>query len=88
MEEAPATEIWNHYQHPYTELLFNSIKLGGPSHAPAHGEKISAETPLHANSGCAFAARCPYAEDRCFREKPELRATGEKHLVRCWKENA
>jgi oligopeptide/dipeptide ABC transporter ATP-binding protein len=87
MEEAPATELWNHYQHPYTELLFNSVKLEGGSHATARSERTAAETPLHANAGCAFVARCPYAEERCFNEKPELRAVDEKHLIRCWRES-
>ena len=37
------------------------------------------------SSGCAFAPRCRYAEDRCFREKPELREAEPGHPVRCWK---
>jgi len=86
MEEAPAGEIWKHYLHPYTELLFSSagnIPGRDSSTAPAGaGEVKSIRTGESA--GCAFALRCPYAEDRCFREKPELRAVGEKHYVRCF----
>ncbi|MDK1474892.1 ABC transporter ATP-binding protein [Streptomyces sp. 549] len=33
--------------------------------------------------GCAFAPRCPLAEDRCRREEPSLRAAGADHEVAC-----
>jgi oligopeptide/dipeptide ABC transporter ATP-binding protein len=79
MEEAAATEIWKNHQHPYTELLYSSVKPGeDPSPSSAGISQTTQE-------GCAFAGRCPYPEERCFREKPELRATEPGHLVRCWR---
>ena len=86
MEEAPATELWKGYLHPYTELLFSSkqgenlspLRRGAPPPEP------TALTPE--NSGCAFAARCPYAEERCHKEKPELKPTESRHLIRCWRQ--
>ena len=103
MEEAPAAEIWSKTLHPYTELLFSSINMGGaPPIPPPNGRRCpptplqqlqpndppippQAESGLQATTGCAFASRCPYAEDRCLREKPELREAGTGHLVRCWR---
>jgi len=89
MEEAAAADLWNQDSlngclHPYTELLFSSVKRGGePSSTP-----IPPASPVISKgetSGCAFAPRCRFAEERCFNEKPELKAAGEGHLVRCWK---
>ena len=90
MEEAPAAELWQNGLHPYTELLFSSVNAPGrgttetPAAIPggAKGELQSATSEIE---GCAFAARCPYAEDRCVREKPELREVVDGHLVRCWR---
>jgi oligopeptide/dipeptide ABC transporter ATP-binding protein len=91
MEEAPAAELWKDGLHPYTELLFSSVGSAGerrPSETPLSGGEVRSvvsETGLAADSGCAFAARCPYAEGRCFRERPELKAAGAAgHLARCW----
>ena len=84
MEEAPAAEIWSHGLHPYTELLFSSTGLGGKSPSPPHYQQVP-QSMTPENAGCAFAARCPYNQERCFTEKPELRTAGERHLVRCWR---
>ncbi|MCL2381130.1 MAG: ATP-binding cassette domain-containing protein [Treponema sp.] len=92
MEEAPAAEIWSHGLHPYTELLFSSAgkppqaePSAAASPAPAKAGKTSEAKSVTAEAdGCAFALRCPYAEGRCFAEKPELAAAGERHFVRCW----
>ena len=39
-------------------------------------------------SGCAFAARCLHATDRCEQELPTERSVGEDHLVVCWHDEA
>jgi len=103
MEEAPAAEIWSKGLHPYTELLFSSINMGGaPPIPPPNGGRCppphlqqrqlnnqpippQAESGLQATTSCAFVSRCPYAQERCLREKPELREAGERHMVRCWR---
>ena len=86
MEEAPAAELWKNGLHPYTELLFSSVGAGlsaVPPPAVGQAKSPATETGLNASEGCAFVSRCPYAEDRCFLEKPELKAAGDGHLVRC-----
>jgi len=91
MEEAPATVLWKSHLHPYTELLFSSAQYAGhegkapPSDLPGAEVKSAAPESLHLTGGCAFARRCPYAEDACFREKPPLTEAEEEHSVRCWK---
>ncbi|GAI62101.1 unnamed protein product, partial [marine sediment metagenome] len=34
-------------------------------------------------TGCRFHPRCPYTEDICKRELPELRKIKENHWVAC-----
>ena len=47
---------------------------------------ISGRPPdlVHPPEGCRFAPRCPYAQDRCHAEEPDLVDDGDGHLYRCW----
>ena len=89
MEEAPAADLWKEQLHPYTELLFSSVGGTTPSSVPSSSvtanERMIATDKPQPETGCAFASRCPYVQDRCYREKPELKPAGENHLVRCWR---
>jgi len=92
MEEAPATVLWRSHLHPYTELLFSSAqyagreKEAGLDNSPQAEKKNIKPELLRLTDGCAFASRCPYAEENCFREKPPPREAGENHSVRCWRQ--
>jgi oligopeptide/dipeptide ABC transporter ATP-binding protein len=91
MEEAAANTLWKNGVHPYTELLFSSVarpstvkierqSLGSPG---KEGQNpVSREPQIET---CAFANRCPYAGERCFREKPPLWTIEEGHKTRCFK---
>jgi oligopeptide/dipeptide ABC transporter ATP-binding protein len=83
MEEAPAADLYRNAEHPYTKLLFASVAGREGEAEPLKGEVKPAFTGF---AGCAFADRCPQAEERCFQEHGELletRRTG--HWVRCFK---
>jgi oligopeptide/dipeptide ABC transporter ATP-binding protein len=89
MEEAPAVELYRSGLHPYTELLFSSVSGAageGGKAASIAGEvmPVTADIRSGGAGGCAFAARCPRAEDRCFREHPALNEAGQGRLVRCF----
>jgi len=88
MEEAPAATLWKDGLHPYTKLLFEAVQQGEnlPHNPPAARQDTVAETSLGATDGCAFASRCPCAEDACFKEKPPLREADSGHVVRCRKQ--
>lgn len=86
VETAPTAELFAAPRMPYTEALMKSVPpISGPNHVRLHvipGQPPDLRKPP---TGCAFSARCPYAQERCLTEDPPLRATGSgEHLFRCW----
>ncbi|MBN2143132.1 MAG: ABC transporter ATP-binding protein [Candidatus Aureabacteria bacterium] len=82
-EEAPASELFRHPAHPYTQGLlscFNSLE-----HKEDRFHAISGNPPdlKLLPSGCPFHPRCPHVVERCKTVAPELRAVNEKHTARC-----
>jgi peptide/nickel transport system ATP-binding protein len=86
VEKAPARVLFTQMRHPYTEALLKSIpKLNLPSHTRL--ESIPGRPPdlLNPPKGCKFAARCPYAQERCFKEEPPLEDHGSPgHEFACF----
>ncbi len=84
VEIAPAAELYENPQHPYTRLLLSSIPVPDPAErrdsAPATDEVPS---PLHIPTGCRFRTRCPLATEICARLDPESRDLGGGHQVAC-----
>jgi oligopeptide/dipeptide ABC transporter ATP-binding protein len=83
MEEAPAKDLYRTAVHPYTKLLFRSAEEQASGESVALQGEVRAVT--EAKGGCPFAARCPIADERCYREHPEYRLAGNGHRVRCFK---
>lgn len=83
IEEGSAEDIFNKTMHPYTEGLFNS--LPNINHRERKLQPISGlmPDPSQVAPGCGFADRCPYATERCFIEKPELKLVDNIHKVAC-----
>ena len=86
VEKAPTEALFADMKMPYTEALFKSIpKLSQPSHSrldtiPGRPPNLS-RPPV----GCRFAARCPYARERCREEEPPLVAASTPgHEYACW----
>ena len=72
VEVAPKRELFDRPQHPYTRMLLDAIPdihMTGRARTPVQGE---VPNPLNPPSGCAFHPRCPYANERCSRERPAL----------------
>jgi peptide/nickel transport system ATP-binding protein len=81
-ELAPAETLFRTPRHPYTRALMEAIPdldMTGRERVPVGGEVPSPITPP---SGCAFHPRCPLANERCRRERPELKPAGEA-MVAC-----
>ena len=82
-ELAPTKALFATPRHPYTQALLSAIPRledGRPNYIRLQGE---VPTPVNLPSGCVFHGRCPYANDRCRQELPELFATDDGGQVAC-----
>jgi len=85
VEIAASDELFARPRHPYTRLLIETIpRLDPPSGASGEREPVAGEVPnpIDPPPGCAFHPRCPFANERCRAERPELIAA-EGALVAC-----
>ena len=88
VEEARVDDLFERPRHPYTRGLMNSIpRLGAKKAQRARLAEIPGMVPSLREPivGCAFAARCAYAVERCRVEAPPLEAKAEGHTVACWR---
>jgi peptide/nickel transport system ATP-binding protein len=86
VEKAATATLFSDMKMPYTEALFRSIpKISDPSHAPLSAIPGRPPDLVNPPSGCRFAPRCAYVQDRCREEQPPLFAgTTPGHEYRCW----
>ncbi|HEX5319393.1 MAG TPA: ABC transporter ATP-binding protein [Stellaceae bacterium] len=84
VESGPVIEIFNNPLHPYTQALLSSIPRMGDEDRRLTA--IEGQPPDLASlpGGCAFAARCPRAFDRCRIEVPVETRPAPGRTVRCW----
>ena len=84
VELGATDELFRQPRHPYTEALLAAVPVPEPSWDRKR-TLLSGEVadPANLPSGCVFHPRCPYAEDRCKTEVPELREIATGHLARC-----
>lgn len=86
VEQAPTDVLFRNARMPYTEALLGSIpRMSDAKHSRLRsipGRPPDLTAPI---SGCAFAPRCAYAQDRCRHEEPPLVPGADPgHLYRCW----
>lgn len=84
IEKAPAETLFENPSHPYTQALLSAIPV--PSIRKKRERVIlkgEITSPINPKPGCRFAARCPYATDRCRSEGPKLVEIEPKHFVSC-----
>ena len=86
VESGPVREIFNRPSHPYTQALLRSV--------PSMDEDVERLYSIDGQPpalwdlppGCRFAARCPYAEDRCRREYPPVVHRSARAITAdCWR---
>jgi peptide/nickel transport system ATP-binding protein len=81
-EEARVGELFAHPQHPYTLGLLGAIPRRGADRLreiPGIVPSLSEPLPY-----CAFAPRCPRADETSRSSVPELREIRPAHLVACF----
>jgi peptide/nickel transport system ATP-binding protein/peptide/nickel transport system permease protein len=85
VEDLPAAELTTGARHPYTRALLAAVPdLETPLDEPLAVIPGRPVDPSAFPAGCAFAARCEFAQDRCRIEDPALVSHGPAHEVACW----
>ncbi|MFI5011599.1 MAG: ABC transporter ATP-binding protein [Hyphomicrobiales bacterium] len=82
IEMSDRASLFRRPLHPYTWVLLSAVPGVGRSAARVR-LKGDPPSPIDLPSGCRFAGRCPFAEERCRREDPALRPVAEGQLVAC-----
>jgi len=78
VEEADVTRFFKNPAHPYSRMLFDSLRQS----LDEKGKK-SPFLPLPDTEGCPFLSRCKYAMDKCKDSVVEVRVE-QGHRVLCW----
>lgn len=85
VEYGTLRHIYNNPKHPYTNGLFGSIPDFSRKAHRLNPIKGLMPDPSNLPEGCAFADRCPEAEECCRKRQPEAVEVEPGHLVRCVK---
>lgn len=83
VEKAHSDELFANPAHPYTTALLSAIPVPDV-HAPRKRILLKGEitSPINPKPGCRFAARCPYATEKCQKEQ-QLIEIQKDHYVAC-----
>ena len=85
VERAPTDQLFENPQHPYTQALLAAIpepdvEMRNKEIKVIRGEVTS---PVNPKPGCRFAARCPYAKDKCHESLPAVEEVEPGHFCAC-----
>lgn len=84
VEYGSVLDVFKHMHHPYTVGLFDSI--------PQIDSAVTRLKPIPGlmpdttdlPEGCNFSTRCPYADEKCKANEPELEEVRPGHFARCF----
>jgi peptide/nickel transport system permease protein len=84
VENLPAGQLTD-ARHPYTRALLAAVpSMETPRDLPLAVIPGRPADPANLPAGCAFAARCAFASDRCRAQEPPLVADPAGREVACW----
>ncbi len=85
VEYAPSHKLFEDPKHPYTKALLSAIPIPDLAYRDKPRELIKGEitSPIDPAPGCRFAARCPFASEKCTGRDINLQNVGPEHQVAC-----
>jgi len=83
VERGTLEDIFKRTLHPYTEGLFNSLPNMKDRNSKLQPIKGLISDPTVDYQYCAFADRCPYATEDCYKRLPEKRWVSDTHMIMC-----
>ncbi len=84
VEEADVIDLFDRPLHPYTRALMASMPAMNTTSARLTEIPGLVPAAHELGRGCAFAARCTLARERCRTETPQLTQHGGDHVVACF----
>ncbi len=85
VEDLPTDRLATGALHPYTRALTAAVpRMDSPLDRPLPVIPGRPMDPADVPEGCAYAARCPLASQRCRVEDPPLERHPSGHRVACW----
>jgi peptide/nickel transport system permease protein len=85
VEDLPAGDLATAARHPYTRALVAAVPdMDTPLDQPLAVIPGRPVDPADLPPGCAYAARCPLATERCLAEQPPLETDASGRRVACW----
>ena len=86
VELADSETLFDDPVHPYTQALLSAIPIPDPD-VEKNRNRIMLEgslpDPIRLTQGCLFAGRCPYAEELCSKNTPEMKEVRPGHFAAC-----
>ena len=84
VEVSSTVEIFRNPLHPYTKMLMKAIPNVKKPVKKLKSIPGTVPEMINPPSGCRFHPRCPFAMDKCKKERPKLLEAVEKHEVACY----
>ena len=89
VEQGPVHQVFARPLHPYTQgLLASVLRTDAEAHERLDETQqfVKGDVPsLHdVPTGCRYNTRCPFAQDRCFEERPVLELSEGEHAEDHW----
>lgn len=84
VESAPASELCRKPLHPYSAALISAVPTLKKQLASPIKLTGDVPSPLNPPGGCAFHPRCPYATEKCRKERPGLREIERGRFTACF----
>ena len=83
VEHTTKEQLFTNPRHPYTQALLSSTPQLDPANRRERIKLVGElPSPLDPPAGCAFHARCQFANARCEREQPAL-VTHDQLIIAC-----